>query len=435
VRRIAAGAVRPGWRDIIAGQGLVYNDTTLPTGEVVSYWREGPFYDFTAAEVEMLHADSATLFEMCVAAGDHILENGLMARLDIPEFAWDQIARTWYDDDTGPGGRSRGDYSPSVYGRFDLRYSGVDGDRPRLLEFNADTPTALPESAVNQWYWHVQTGQGKDQWNSLHELLIAAWQRNLARLRQARPHLPDPLTIHFACDEADRSGEDVFNTEYLMETARQALEPAGCRVSFLWMSQIGAGDVAAGDHLYDSTTRERIHVIFKLYPWEWMCEERFARQCFRDMADPRRDGTVWIEPPYKMLWSNKGLLPVLWRLFGDDPARRDLLLPAYFEDERPAWLTSYVRKPLYGREGANTSIVVDGEVVTATPGPYGDGPFVCQAYSRLPRFPDERGVPWHPVLGVWLVDGEPAGLGIRESAGAITDNLSHFVPHTIDYDG
>ena len=455
MRRITAGAVRPDWRETIARQGLVYNDTALPTGEVVSYWREGPFYDFTAAQVEALHADAGTLLEMCVAAGDHILEDGLLDRLGIPEFAWEQIARTWYDDDTGPGGRSRGDFSPSVYGRFDLRYAGVDGARPQLLEFNADTPTALPESAVTQWYWHVQTGQGKDQWNALHERLIAAWQRNLARLRQTRPHLPDPLTIHFACDGGDRSGEDLFNTEYLMETARQALEPLGYRVKFLWMSQVGAGDLAARDHFYDSgfgdagrptpgdvghrtvdgPGRERIYVIFKLYPWEWMCSERFARQCFRDMGDPRRDGTVWIEPPYKMLWSNKGLLPVLWRLFGDDPARRDLLLPAYFEAERPAWLTSYVRKPLLGREGANVTIVVDGAVVVSTPGPYGAGPFVCQAYSPLPGFPDERGAPWHPVLGVWLIDGEPAGLGIRESGGPITDNLSHFVPHTIDYDG
>jgi glutathionylspermidine synthase len=135
-----------------------------------------------------------------------------------------------------------------------------------------------------------------------------------------------------------------------------------------------------------------------------------------------------------MLWSNKGLLPVLWELYGDDPARRDLVLPAYFEDDRPAWLTSYVRKPLLGREGANVDIVVDGETVVRNKGPY-PGPFVCQAYAPLPAFPDEGGAQWHPVLGVWLIDGEPAGLGIRESAGLVTDNLSHFVPHTIDYTG
>ena len=32
-----------------------------------------------------------------------------------------------------------------------------------------------------------------------------------------------------------------------------------------------------------------------------------------------------------------------------------------------------------------------------------------------------------------MVDGEPAGMGIRESDGLITDNLSYFVPHTVDF--
>ncbi|MET7394470.1 glutathionylspermidine synthase family protein [Dactylosporangium sp. NPDC005572] len=431
MRRIPNGAVRPNYRQTIVEQGLLYNETPGPTGEIVEYWREGPFYDFTSAEIEQLHTDAETLFEMCVAAGDHMLDNYMLGRLGIPEFAWEQIARTWYDDETEPGGRSRGDFSPSVYARFDVRF---DGSRPQLLEFNADTPTALPESAVMQWYWHTETGQGKDQWNAVHERLITAWIRNIGRLRQSRPHLPPNLTIHFACDDSDESGEDLFNTEYLMETARQALEPLGCRVKFLWMNQIGAGDVVAGDHFFDADG-ERIHVLFKLYPWEWMTTERFARQCFRDMADPARDSTAWIEPPYKMLWSTKGLLPVLWEMYADDPLRRDLVLPAYFEHERPSWMTDYVRKPLLGREGANVSIVVDGQVRLTTPGPYEDGPFVCQTYAPLPAFPDERGATWHPVLGIWMIDGEPAGLGIRESAGLVTDNLSHFVPHTIDHSG
>jgi glutathionylspermidine synthase len=241
------------------------------------------------------------------------------------------------------------------------------------------------------------------------------------------------MTIHFACERSEESGEDLFNTEYLMETARQALGPLGYHVKFLYMDEIGAGDVSAGDRFYDADGLH-IDVIFKLYPWEWMVAERNARQCFRDMADPRRDSTVWIEPPYKMLWSNKGLLPILWHLYGDDPDKRDLLLPAYFESERPEWMTSYVRKPLLGREGANVSIVVDGVTVQSTPGDYG-GPFVCQAFAPLPAYPDDRGVEWHPVLGVWMIDGEPAGLGIRESTGLITDNGSNFAPHTIDHNG
>ncbi|GAA3450832.1 glutathionylspermidine synthase family protein [Dactylosporangium matsuzakiense] len=434
MRRLDNGVVRPDWRQQLATQGIVYNnEMPAPDGGTMSYWREDSFYDFTSSEIDALSTSAATLFEMCVAAGDFIIDHNMFQLLGIPEFAWDQIKRTWWDDETEPGGRSKGDFSPSIFGRFDIRYSGEYAGKPQLLEFNADTPTSLPEAAVAQWYWLQQTGQGKDQWNQLHEMLVAAWARNLQRLRQARTHLLSPMTIHFACDREEESGEDLFNTEYMMETARQALEPLGYRTKFLYMDEIRAGDVQAGDRFYDSEG-QHIDAIFKLYPWEWMLGEQFAKQCFRDMSDPRRDSTVWIEPPYKMLWSNKGLLPILWHIYGDDPEKRDLLLPAYFESERPAWMTSYVRKPLLGREGANVSIIVDGVTKTSTPGEYG-GPFVCQAFAPLPAFPDRRGVEWHPVLGVWMIDGEPAGLGIRESAGLITDNMSNFVPHTIDHSG
>ena len=53
---------------------------------------------------------------------------------------------------SGTGSRraaKRGD--PSLYGRFDLRY---DGQGPaKLLEYNADTPTAVFETGVFQWKW------------------------------------------------------------------------------------------------------------------------------------------------------------------------------------------------------------------------------------------------------------------------------------------
>jgi glutathionylspermidine synthase len=139
------------------------------------------------------------------------------------------------------------------------------------------------------------------------------------------------------------------------------------------------------------------------------------------------NATIWIEPIWKMLWSNKGILPVLWEL-NEGHAQ---LLPAYFESDPRETVdrlgTSYVRKPLLAREGANTRIVVDGE--TAAEGPdqeYGEEGFVVQAYTPLD---DEYGA--NPVLGVWTVDLDPVGLGIRESDTLVTDNLSRFAPHVL----
>ena len=135
---------------------------------------------------------------------------------------------------------------------------------------------------------------------------------------------------------------------------------------------------------------------------------------------------TWIEPIWKLLLSNKGILPILWQLYPNHP----LLLPAYFEDHGDRGdLQAYVRKPMHSREGANITLVQPGTDPIATDGPYGAGPFIRQALAPPAVFeiPDAR--PRYPILGLWMIDQDCAGLGIRESAGPITDNLSSFVPH------
>ncbi len=135
---------------------------------------------------------------------------------------------------------------------------------------------------------------------------------------------------------------------------------------------------------------------------------------------------TWIEPIWKMLLSNKGILPILWQLYPG----HELLLPAYFENHGDRGdLGAYVRKPLHSREGANIAIVQPNAATIETPGMYGDGPFIRQAIAPGAVFNNHLGEPRYPVLGLWMVDQDCSGMGIRESAGPITDNLSSFIPH------
>ena len=119
-----------------------------------------------------------------------------------------------------------------------------------------------------------------------------------------------------------------------------------------------------------------------------------------------------------MLLSNKGLLPILWELFPEHPN----LLPA-FETAAPLG-GRYIRKPKLSREGNNVAWVEGGVVVEETGGDYGDEGHVYQAQAAMPDFEGHR-----PVFGVWVIDHEAAGLGIREDTRRITGNLSRFVPH------
>ena len=160
-----------------------------------------------------------------------------------------------------------------------------------------------------------------------------------------------------------------------------------------------------------------ITTLFKLYPWEWIMEEEFGRYLVTS-------GVHFLEPPWKAVLSNKGLLPLLWEMFEGHPN----LLPAYFEgDPRAGTLADgYVRKPLLSRQGSNIEIVGDGMALSRNDGPYGEEGHVVQAFHPLPEFDGK-----FPLVGCWMVAGRPAGLSIREGRTLITGEDANFVPHVI----
>jgi glutathionylspermidine synthase len=384
---------REGWQTIIEEQGLLYWKTEMPDGSVISYWDEGHHYSVTGAEVYEMEAAARVMVEQLVEAGDYVIEHDLFAKMGIPGWAVPRIKETWESE------------PPMLYGRFDFALVGED---LKLLEYNADTPTCLLETAV-QWHWmRDMYGEGGDQWNRVHEALVERW----LELRENH-RLPDGH-VHFLHTNSERSGEDFMTVGYLVETARQA----GLKATVLPIEQLGLLDPEGFIDLEGIPIR----TAFKLYPWEWMVHEDFARPALERMGD-QPGQTQWIEPVWKMMWSNKGILAVLWKLFEG----HENLLPAYFEDEAPASLKDVVRKPLLAREGANTEVVLGGTVVERGPDQdYGEEGFIVQQYADLGTYDGAR-----PVLGVWTVDMEPAGLGIRESDGYITNNLSRFVPHVL----
>ena len=151
-------------------------------------------------------------------------------------------------------------------------------------------------------------------------------------------------------------------------------------------------------------------MLAKLYPWEWLAADAFGAHLLEARIRV-------LEPAWKMLLSNKGLLPILWELF----PQHENLLPASFTPG--AIGGDYVEKPLLSREGANVSIHHGGATIAA-PGDYGGEGSICQAYVPIPRFGDD-----YVTIGSWVVGDEPAGIGLREDQSEITRNTSRFVPH------
>ncbi len=351
------------------------------------YWDERVRYVFTRREVED-HLENAAreLHALCLELVGRVVESdALLTRLRIPSHAWRPIAESW------------GRRDPTLYGRFDFAYGGGP---PKLLEYNADTPTSLFEAAVVQWRWLEQKiargdlPDDADQFNSLHERLIARWRV-----------VAGDNFVHLAC--MMRSVEGRGTLAYLEDCARQA----GLATQALDMGDIGLG----GSSFVDRWGRAIRH-LFKLYAWEWMFADPFGNS-------PAIAATRFVEPPWKTILSNKGMLALLREMAPEHPN----LLACYFEDEADASrLRRYARKPLYSREGADIELVGPGGCPTETRDGYGTEGFVRQELSPLPRFDGK-----YAVIGCWIIGDEPAGMGLREEASPITTNRACFVPHVI----
>lgn len=381
-------APRPDWERKAENAGFIFHHVD---GDI--YWDESVCYSFTLRQVEDdIEDPTQELADMCLSLVDEVTRSdALLQKLVIPEYAWGMIRDSWKRKE------------PSLYGRFDFAY---DGESPaKLYEYNADTPTALYEAAYFQWLWLEDARESgivppdADQYNAVQECLIKTFRSfGVAGFAEG--------PMHFACMTG--SDEDFATVHYLRDCAAQA----GIKTIQLYVEDIG---MDTGGQLVD-VDGEPIRWLFKLYPWEFM---------IRDEYGPKlgRCDTTFVEPPWKMILSNKGILPLLWERYPGHPN----LLPAWFhEPGTKAPYGDYVLKPLYSREGANISAFRDHKRVLGTDGEYGKEGYIGQLLCPPPHI-DGQG----PVIGSWVVGNEACGMGIREDATPITGNLSRFVPHVI----
>lgn len=432
-------AERPGWERSIQQTGLIYSRSTRDDGSIAEYWNEGAAYVFTLPEVEVLEQQVEALHRMCLEAARY-LASGELGTLGLTPAGFElaEWSLRQYERDAGR--------EQDVYARFDLAYAG-DGSPVKLLEYNGDTPTGLIEASITQWHWmqdRIRSGAlpaETDQWNGVHEALVARWRT----LLHASLRAEDGDRLFVAHSDLDTYGEDWDTVAYMRDLA----EEAGWEHTGIEMKDIGwhgvarqfvgnpepAGSARSVYTLPGDTAGTQYPVIrnlFKLYPWEDLVsgedrasgDQEFGAFLVRDRG---RLGN-WYEPAWKMFLSNKLLLVALWRLFPDHPN----LLAAY--PDGPHGMGDFVVKPVFGREGDGIRVHRADGSVTSNGSEYRragtGGEQVWQQYHELPDFPGSRGHN-HPVLGAWVVGGESVGVGVRESDGPITDYYCRFAPNLI----
>lgn len=386
---------RPDWREKAESFGFSFHTIG---GE--RYWDESGAYRFSLSDVENIIEDpTAELHEMAMDTVDFVCnDEHMLSLLNIPADMQNAVRDSWIRRD------------PHLYGRMDLSWNGVGP--AKLLELNYDTPTSLYEAAFFQWLWledSIRSGaipSNADQFNSIQDKLIEAFGAIAKTFRKR---------IHFASCEG--SDEDAGTVGYLRDCAHQA----GLRTFAMHVEDIGAP--VDGDPRFLDNEGLPIDMLFKLYPLEQMFEDDFARFI-------PTSGTQFIEPLWKSVLSNKGILPVLWARFPDHPN----LLESHFEEDstrRDPVRAGWVRKPLFSREGANIEFISADGTRESSDGEYSGGRTILQKAHPLPLVRDATGNGGYPVIGSWVVGDLPAGMGVREDNTLITRDTSRFVPHFI----
>jgi len=353
----------------------------------------------TESEAEAFYEAGNELYDMFVEAGEYVIENNLFHEIGIPFNLVDMVRESWEND-----------VHWHIYGRFDLA-GGIDGEPIKLLEFNADTPTALFESSIVQWAALRNNGLDESaQFNMIYEKLEENFKR-LVTLEESVENFDSLYEGWKFLFSSVRGSAEEENTVKLLE---YIASNAGFDTEFAFVDEVEF-DPAEGIFHDD----ENFELWFKLIPWESIAlDEPDLAMLLTSIVKNHK--AIVFNPAYTLMFQSKAMLKILWDLYPGHP----LLLETSFDrlDGKKC-----VSKPLFGREGGNVDILdANGERIVGNGGEYGEYPRIYQEYVELPR--DMQG---HKYQAGLFFAYESCGIGFRRG-GEIMDNMSKFCGHIIE---
>ncbi|MCX2683499.1 glutathionylspermidine synthase family protein [Campylobacter sp. MIT 21-1685] len=350
------------------------------------------------SEANAYYEAANELYDMFIAAAQNVIDNNRFDELGIPFNLIDCIKMSWENE-----------VHWHLYGRFDFA-GGLDGKGIKLLEFNADTPTTLFESAILQWALLKQNGMDESsQFNNIYESLMDNFKRLITLEESTESFEEHYKGWKILFSSVAGSMEEELTTKLLAHIAKEA----GFETDFAYVDEVEFSE----DGIFKDG--KNYEYWFKLLPWEDIAIEEGELALLLTQI-MRNQKAIILNPGYTLLFQSKGILKILWELYPNHP----LLLET---SDQPLVAKSYVKKPVFGREGANISIVKDSKPLCENGGPYGNGKFVYQEFTELNSHQNE-----YYQAGVFFAY-EGCGLGFRKGS-LILDNSSKFVGHSIEED-
>ena len=354
--------------------------------------------NITQQEAENFYKASNEIYDMYVEATEYVIENDLFFELGIPFNLVDTIKKSWEND-----------VHWHIYGRFDFA-GGVDNKPIKLLEFNADTPTSLFETALLQWAILKYNNLDEDkQFNNVYEAITQNFKRLITLFEDT-----DNFDEHYdgwkiLFSSVEGNDEEEATTKLLQQMATDA----GFNTHFEFLQNVEFDD----NGIYDANGN-KYEYWFKLYPWEDIAidEPELATTLTNIIKNQE---AIILNPAYTLLFQSKGMLKILYDLFPDSP----YLLKTSFE---PLDGIKQVEKTVFGREGENIKIIDEnGSILSQRDGVYDNFKKVYQEYTNFGE--DEKGFKYQG--GIFFAY-EGCGLSFRK-AKDIHDNMSKFVAHKI----
>ena len=385
--------VKPIEREVLEEIGLNWHTDSDGTAYIAD-----EIVEVSDKEAEEYYTATNELYDMYVEAAEYVVENELFFDLGIPFNLIDVIKKSWEND-----------VHWHIYGRFDLA-GGIDGKPIKLIEFNADTPTGLFETAILQWALLKANNMNEDrQFNNLYEAVSENFKRliTLEESTESFDENYDGWKILFSATEG--IDEEEVTTKLLKRMA----DDAGFVTNYEFLDKVNFSE----DGIFDSKD-EAYEYWFKLYPWEDIGIDEGELSIILDNIMQNQKAII-LNPAYTLLFQSKGMLKVLYDLYPDSP----YLLKT---SDQPLDGISYVEKKMFGREGANTKIVdANGNVIEEKSGEYESHKSIYQEYVEFPQ--DSKGLSYQ--AGVFFAY-EACGLSFRRG-GKILDNMSKFVGHVL----
>lgn len=334
----------------------------------------------------------------------------LLFRLHLPPSAWNAVLADSQNE------------LFSYFCRYDLI---VTQDGVKVIEANVDTPTGLVEPSVANRY--ICEAHNVSHPNSIEEKLIQAWEK----IKKHYGIQPDDKVFYTSYGDHEEDRQTVhFNLKHCLNQSIEYIP-----VEDIIVSHLG---------LY-SAKGEKINYLYRLYPLEYLNEDVDAdgKLIGHMFLDHIATGNVKIiNPPSAFLIQSKATLALIWELaekgyysVEEREWIQSYFLPTYFTpDPFKSQGSSYVSKPIWGREGGGVSIVEVDNLEEDRTEYYYNQPKIYQEYVEMPT---QTIGTWDNVytgrllFGSHMIGGEPAGLFLRVGE-RITGNLSMFMGITIE---